>query len=157
MLSAKYILVKFLGVVSIAVSVVYLVFPHLLLLLLGFDSMQFGQGQVLVDLIVRLAAFRGITMGIAMILASSKLTIQYWTWAFVASVFADALIVSSITTEFPLRHLIPVWGIAIVVLFFVGMAYGLDIAGVLQTESDGSDADQGREDSELVVKSESVE
>ena len=85
---------------------------------------------------IRMFAIRSLMIGVGMLIARGAFNTQYWLWAYVSMSFLDAILALFFPIENQLRLLAPLWGGAILLLFFVGMAYGLDIAGILNREEE---------------------
>lgn len=133
LMSAKSILSKLLGAAVILLAVVYLAFPELLLGILGFELT--ASNVVFATFLIRLVAIRSLIIGVGMLLTRPGINEHYWLWAFSASLFGDAIVALFLGQPNSARYLVPLWASAIGLLFFVGLAYGLDIAGVLKKET----------------------
>jgi hypothetical protein len=147
-MSAKSILNKLLGVGSIVLGIIYLLFPEVLLNLLGlpYSNLSFN----LVAWVIRILAMRNIVIGIAMLISRKGISEHYWLWVFVISSFSDAIAALFLTESSPARYLIPLWAGAIALLFFVGVAYGLDIAGVFEQKKTEPEVEPVKVEPELI-------
>lgn len=134
MFSAKFILLKVFGALLIVIGLIYLFLPQTLLQIIGIDlGVGVTSSLELYLFMVRSWAGKNILIGLFMLLSRGGAATHYMLWLFVVNSFIEAVAGLGFTTGQPIRQLAPLWIAAIMSLFFVGLAYGLDIAGVFVT------------------------